>query len=441
MALNRFFIIITLSIFLIATNCFLPGAYAQGTEKWISVIPTEAAGNHIKKSGSPEDAFVMIGESTILVSGASLAKDLHRSHPQIESQQFEPGEIALLMTTKDPDMREIDFPGVRVIYSGYGFRVLLATELAYAGLAKYVSDFTSIEPLPRNQVLLTLPRSPERGAQKDARIEALINKIDMAAYKKDLKALSHIKTRYTYAPEAEDAISYAETALQSLGLETRRLPFNSASKPSYNVEALIKGTDSATHGEVIILGHLDCVSESSSRLAPGADDNGSGAAAVIALARLATKNGLKFKADVRFLLLMGEEQGLLGSKAYVAGLSAAELKKIRTGLNLDMIGFDVRPPLSIILETSAFNKDMASRFADYAASYTQLSTQVSLRPFGSDHMPFLNRRVPCLLAIESEYDSNPHYHRTSDTFDIINFDMVKEILRMSAVIMLKDAGI
>ena len=108
---------------------------------------------------------------------------------------------------------------------------------------------------------------------------------------------------------------------------------------------------------------------------------------------------------------------------------------------MDMIGWDAIPPLSLLLETARFNSAMADRFADIAARYTSLSTQISLRPFGSDHVPFLNRQVPCILTIEAEYDTNPHYHQVTDTYEILNLNLIEQTIILNSIVMLKDAGI
>ncbi|MBI3038957.1 M28 family peptidase, partial [bacterium] len=87
-----------------------------------------------------------------------------------------------------------------------------------------------------------------------------------------------------------------------------------------------------------MVGHLDSISPNPMNLAPGADDDGSGAAGVLALARFS--NGLKGRANIRFLITLGEEQGMLGSKAYVSAMTAEEIAKTRNVITMDMIGFD-----------------------------------------------------------------------------------------------------
>ncbi len=105
-----------------------------------------------------------------------------------------------------------------------------------------------------------------------------------------------------------------------------------------NPIALLKGTDPADKRIIIITGHLDSrVSDvmNSTSIAPGANDDASGVAAVIESARILSKS--KFPMSVLFVAVSGEEQGLLGAKM-LADKAKAENWKIEAVLNNDMIG-------------------------------------------------------------------------------------------------------
>jgi Zn-dependent M28 family amino/carboxypeptidase len=99
---------------------------------------------------------------------------------------------------------------------------------------------------------------------------------------------------------------------------------------SYNLVADTLG--GRTDRTVVAGGHLDSVHEG-----PGIQDNGSGSAANLETALQMAKNNLKPRNRVRFMWFGAEEAGLIGSQAYVDGLSARELKSIAVMLNFDMI--------------------------------------------------------------------------------------------------------
>ena len=76
-----------------------------------------------------------------------------------------------------------------------------------------------------------------------------------------------------------------------------------------------------------------------------------------------------------------------------------------------------------------------------AARYTDMTSQISYHAWGSDHMPFLNKKIPTVLNIESEFDDNPNYHKTSDLPGAINFDLCHQILRLNAALLAEYAGV
>ncbi|WP_420147511.1 M20/M25/M40 family metallo-hydrolase, partial [Spirosoma sp.] len=154
-----------------------------------------------------------------------------------------------------------------------------------------------------------------------------------------------------------------------------------------NVVATINGSKYPEE-KIIVGGHLD-----SWDLATGAIDNGIGSFAVIDIARTFKALKLKPKRTVEFVLFMGEEQGLLGSKAMVDGLKqTGQLDKVRYMMNLDMTNdptgmnafgrSDIVPFLNTVGETM---KEVEPMFAN------QMQNQAGLH---SDHQPFMLEGVP-----------------------------------------------
>lgn len=401
-----------------------PGA--ESAPRWAVVMRSEKAGSLVKTN--PADlSFTVLGDKTVLIGGESLVKKLGSGSESPVA--LRPGEEALLYSTREHAWRQGKFPaGTRPILKIQGMWVLLADETARMGLNARTSPFTQIAPLPVNTVVLT-PTRPS-GRQAEDVVSTMLERLDTEAWFNDVKTLADLKTRYTYSQGAKSAIDYCEKVFQELGLQTKRQNFGSQSNPAQNLEAIAPGFDAQNSGEVIVLGHLDSTSPKASTLAPGADDNGSGAAGVLALARF--MKGLKGRATVRFVVVNGEEQGLLGSKAYVNALTPKELASLRGVLTMDMIAFDAQPPVSAVIETASFNTAMAEQLSDLAASYTTLTSQISYNPWGSDHVPFLKKEIPTVLTIESEYDSNPTYHQVTDTPEKMNRELASQILRLNA---------
>ncbi len=90
--------------------------------------------------------------------------------------------------------------------------------------------------------------------------------------------------------------------------------------------------------EVYVVAHIDGVGNGSTTRFPAADDNASGAAAVLELARVAASH--TFDRTIVFFFSTGEEQGELGVKSHLEKMTWADLAPIKAVINVDMIGYD-----------------------------------------------------------------------------------------------------
>ena len=149
-------------------------------------------------------------------------------------------------------------------------------------------------------------------------------------------------------------------------------------------------------------GHYDSVA-----VTGGADDNASGTAAVLEVARVAAARNLA--GDNCFVLFSGEEFGLFGSEAYVASLSDEELNAIRAMLNIDVVGVSV--PLGLI-----GNADLVDIARIQAQQFAVDSEQSTLpENAGSDHLSFQDEGVPVIMFTRPD----PLIHTSQDALDRI----------------------
>jgi Zn-dependent M28 family amino/carboxypeptidase len=133
-----------------------------------------------------------------------------------------------------------------------------------------------------------------------------------------------------------------------------------------------------------------------------------------------------------FIVFSGEEQGLIGSKAYVRNLPAATRARIKAVINMDMIGFSKDDSEDVLLETSSDFKNLSDQFAAASALVPGLRYFTTFNPFGSDHMPFIDNNIPAILTIDNDWNDYPAYHRTTDTIDKVSREMGTSILKMNA---------
>lgn len=195
-----------------------------------------------------------------------------------------------------------------------------------------------------------------------------------------------------------------------------------------NVIATWKGTTLPLE-KIVIGGHLD-----SWDLASGAIDNGIGSFSVIDIARTFKKLNLRSKRTVEFVLFMGEEQGLLGSKAYVKQAKKDnKLAQVRFMLNYDMIN----DPKGFITS----RKEMKPLFTSWGEKIRGIdSTFENLFYAGaslhSDHQSFILAGIPTAGGFGGKLPNNGgrFYHSDGDDFNLVDEQGMKNTVRFSAML-------
>jgi hypothetical protein len=263
----------------------------------------------------------------------------------------------------------------------------------------------------------------------DKRIKTIVQKVDKNAIRKDVEDLSlNYKTRYAGTEENRKALKSVTARFTSMGY--------SVSETCYSADAcsiIAEKTGLEIPHEVnLVMGHIDSVGKSFA----GADDNASGTAVVLEMARV-LKN-VKNRRTLRFFITNGEELGLLGATHYAKELeSDGKIKEIVLAINMDMVGYNSNNLVE--LETDPEHEQLAMKFADLASTYTKLKTKITLGAWGSDHVPFLKRGIPTILTIESWDTKTPCYHQACDKPDTLNYDYAAEIAKLNiSAVMNKD---
>lgn len=198
---------------------------------------------------------------------------------------------------------------------------------------------------------------------------------------------------------------------------------------THNIIAEIEGTDLAN--EVVIFGaHLD-----SWNLGTGALDNGCNAATVIDTVRAIKAAGIHPRRTMRFILFSGEEQGMLGSLAYVRA-HRNELYNIDAVYVLDsgdgaFTGFSTQGRKDV----AATLAPLLQPFAAYKA--TEITNDAEL---GTDNYDFMIEGVPTILPNQETANYLINYHATSDTYDKVDFSQLKKNEAMSAELLVEVAN-
>ena len=243
--------------------------------------------------------------------------------------------------------------------------------------------------------------------------------------------------RYTHGQGIIEARNWLLEQYRKLpGLEVKSVDFPVGSTTAYNVVATLRGSKFPDKW-FIVGAHYDSTSQSPMSEAPGAEDNASGTAAVLEMARLFSK--YPPEVTIIFINYSAEEVGLRGSEKHVKDI-IAEKEKIKAVITMDMIGFTADADFDCLLETASSGKHYFDLFTDAAHKFTSLRIVTSLNPFGSDHMPYIRKNIPALLVIQNDWSSYNHYHKTTDRPEHINVSFATQILRMNVAALLALIG-
>lgn len=198
-----------------------------------------------------------------------------------------------------------------------------------------------------------------------------------------------------------------------------------------NLLAMAPGNDPELADDVIVIGaHYDHVGYGYSgnsrgtvgQIHNGADDNGSGVAALIEIAQALHETGIRPSRSILFVLWDAEELGLLGSKHWTKH-PTIDLKRVKLYINLDMVG---RLRDNSVQVYGCRTADGLRRLCSLAnAEHLELEFNWNLRP-DSDHYPFLKRNIPFLMPFTRKHAD---YHRASDDFDKVNYAGQEKITR------------
>jgi len=332
-----------------------------------------------------------------------------------------------------------EHPDVPVIVDKGRFLLVELSPQQARTMDKGAAPCYAIRPLSDDRVVFQTRAPALARAGAVPWVQDLVNRIARPTFEADLTHLAQLPTRFSTSSSYGQASAWARSSLAALGYSFRRQSITVGSGKSWNVIADKVGGGPAPRGVVLVTAHLDSINlNGPSAPAPGADDDGSGSAGALEIARALKDHPAAH--DIRIVLFGGEEQGLFGSKQYVASLSVAERKRIRAVVHMDMIGKRNTPTPSVLLEGASLSQSVINGLAEAAATYTSLQVQTSLNPFNSDHVSFINANVPAVLTIEGADDANENVHTANDTLNTIDYDLAMQILRMNTAFIATSLG-
>jgi aminopeptidase YwaD len=257
----------------------------------------------------------------------------------------------------------------------------------------------------------------------DIDIIELLQQMNETLILRYLENLTAFGPRLTGTEACNQTATYIYNEFNTLGLTVRYHNWTQGDLSASNVEGTLYGTDRTNI--FIICGHYDTVSAG-----PGADDDGSGVAAVLAAAKIMSK--YTFSHTVRFVAFSGEEQGLFGSMHYVEDAYNHNDSIIAT-LNADMIGF---APSGDDGKNGRIYQNVASQWiVNFTQEINELYSEyigIHLQPmgeiWGSDHYYFWEYGYDAVFY--HEYNFNDYYHSQDDTIEHMNITYATRFSRL-----------
>ena len=255
------------------------------------------------------------------------------------------------------------------------------------------------------------------------------------AIKSTIYDLAAFGTRYARNPKALEAAAYLEKRLREIGLQTTYDTFQDDAVEMRNVVGVMpsrKGNSS----QIIILGaHYDSTSsEAPDGPAPGADDNASGVAAVLAAAEALNKDELN--SEIRVVFFTAEEMGCKGSKHYVKETLAAEKRPV-VALIADYIGEDTgRADSTMILH----NRHSAALMRKIISVAKEEPLELKVSALPSDYYPtygdyraFWDAKYQAVMFVREYHfdsDSTNIMHTPNDLPERINIGQVTKVSKL-----------
>ena len=243
-----------------------------------------------------------------------------------------------------------------------------------------------------------------------------VSSADWMQYEKNL--VNSAFSRYSGSDSIESSAEFIESNFRVLGLDVQIDSFSTSiggqTKPAKNVIGRIVGS---VPESILIGAHYDDLP--SSGPAPGADDNASGVATMLSIAR--ALSGFKPIRNIVFVAFSAEEQGTVGSAHFAEQM--APTMEIVSAIILDQNG-NPGSSRGIILESLGKSEENL-RIIDTIANSIDLTLNgpvVNYQGFGSDHIPLSRKGIPAVLVIERDnmQFADKYGHTASD--DLSNID-------------------
>lgn len=292
-------------------------------------------------------------------------------------------------------------------------------------------------------------------AQANATYQTRVNQVQQSNIETYNSALVGYALKGTGRTESTNALNYIVQKYKDFGYTDSQITYDNFTYSSTTVKNVIITKTGTVYPDeyVIICGHYDSYyGSTASTRSVGANDNASGVAAIMEVARILKDVPTEY--SIKFIHFTGEEQGLLGSKNFVTNVvnTTTPKMKIKLVFNLDQIGGrSDRTNNSVVCEEDRINDTntppkygvnttnntasiaVTANLQTYVGYYSSLTGFID-NIYGSDYMPFeKNGEIVTGLyerpTSNGSVVSNPYYHNNTDTIANLSYPYVFQITK------------
>lgn len=254
------------------------------------------------------------------------------------------------------------------------------------------------------------------------------------ALQRDVEFLASdaLKGRETGTSEIEEAATYIIKTFQDAGVQpyftSYRDKFDAKGKSGFNVVGVLEGTDPELKKEYVIIGaHYDHIgtaqAENGDVIANGANDNASGTATVMALARYFAKAKTN-KRSILFALFSAEEMGLLGSAHLADRLKSTSITPY-VMFNIEMVGLPMSDKDYTLYLTGYENSNLAQQFNAYAGAkvlgFLPQAKQYNLFKRSDNYAFYQVFKIPAQTVSTFDFSNFDHYHKVGDEASLMDY--------------------
>ena len=268
------------------------------------------------------------------------------------------------------------------------------------------------------QIPLTTLKSPSYSPLLElASVQSLVDQVDSDQIIASVGSLANLGSRHhtTGSSAADHLIGLFQNAVGS----DSEWQIETKSHTGYTQPSVIVRREGAAQSqEVVVIGaHLDSISRSgASAVAPGADDDASGLAILVEIARIFSSNSASFNRTIELQAYAAEEVGLIGSQEIAASYRDNAVAMMQIDMALYGGSGNTGKVFLIHEDTAVDTRRSALHFMTNYAAHAIGAGEL---PQGatSDHRAFFQQGIPTLFAFEDPEDYNPAIHSAADTLE------------------------